>query len=417
MGRKILGFALVLILIFVPVNMTAASTDIADIIVREIAAGLEYDWIAPFSEGLAMVVIDNAVYPPDRPMPISEYYKNGKVGFIDKTGTVIIPVEYDVTPYSDFLVFGGFGWGNFSEGLAAMSKDGKCGFIDKTGKVILPFEYDFAENFAYGLARVQKDGKEGFIDKTGDFVFLIDEYDSVNNFYEGLAAVWKYAEKSEWGLSGGKWGFIDTTGTVAIPIEYDTVNSFSDGLAFAVQDDKQGFIDKTGEFVIQLENISRRYIYYGITGYFENGLAVIQENEKKYNYIDKTGAVILSVEYELAYNFYEGLAGVLTDRRDEKWGFIDITGKEVIPCIYDDAMPWFSDGVANVSKDGKWGYIDTSGNTVVPFIYDYSQSFSEGLACVNKDDKWSILEISASVSEPPLTAAPTESISIFDKRQ
>jgi hypothetical protein len=46
------------------------------------------------------------------------------------------------------------------------------------------------------------------------------------------------------------------------------------------------------------------------------------------------------------------------------------------------------------SKIGyKWGYIDKTGKTVVPFEYDYTQSFSEGLAWVQKDGKWGILAI------------------------
>jgi hypothetical protein len=51
------------------------------------------------------------------------------------------------------------------------------------------------------------------------------------------------------------------------------------------------------------------------------------------------------------------LAGI---RKDEKWGFIDKTGKEVIPCIYDCAHP-FSEGLASVGKDGGWKYIDKRG--------------------------------------------------------
>ena len=43
--------------------------------------------------------------------------------------------------------------------------------------------------------------------------------------------------------------------------------------------------------------------------------------------------VILSV-YDNAFNFSEGLAMVLLD---DKYGFIDKSGKEVIPCRYDDA--------------------------------------------------------------------------------
>ncbi len=41
----------------------------------------------------------------------------------------------------------------------------------------------------------------------------------------------------------------------------------------------------------------------------------------------------------------------------------------VIPLIYGNADD-FSDGFARVSKDGKMGYIDQTGKVVIPFIYD-----------------------------------------------
>ena len=44
---------------------------------------------------------------------------------------------------------------------------------------------------------------------------------------------------------------------------------------------------------------------------------------------------------------------------------------------YEDADS-FNEGLAAVKKDGKWGYIDETGKTVIPFEYDYAFPFSEG---------------------------------------
>ena len=55
--------------------------------------------------------------------------KNGKRGYIDKTGSEVVPCKYD-------KAFG------FSEGLAKVKKSGKYGFIDKTGREVVPFIYD-----------------------------------------------------------------------------------------------------------------------------------------------------------------------------------------------------------------------------------------------------------------------------------
>ena len=52
-----------------------------------------------------------------------------------------------------------------------------------------------------------------------------------------------------------------------------------------------------------------------------------------------------------------------------KWGFIDaVTGKEVVPFIYDYAYA-FSVGLALVRQNGWWGYVDKTGKEVIPCIF------------------------------------------------
>ena len=74
---------------------------------------------------------------------------------------------------------------------------------------------------------------------------------------------------------------------------------------------------------------------------------------------------------EISFGYIHHLAYV---KKDGKYGFVDIHGNLVIPCIYDYARS-FSEGLAYVNKDGKEGYIDIHGNLVIPCIYDYINSF------------------------------------------
>ena len=61
-------------------------------------------------------------------------------------------------------------------------------------------------------------------------------------------------------------------------------------------------------------------------------------------YIDKNGRLIIDrleevspnytpFDYYSAGNFSEGLARVC---RNQKYGYVDLSGKEIIPCIYDN---------------------------------------------------------------------------------
>ena len=59
------------------------------------------------------------------------------------------------------------------------------------------------------------DGKQMYINTAGETVLEVPQYESISTFYEGLAAV--RADK--------KWGCIDKSGAVRLPIEYDSVSS------------------------------------------------------------------------------------------------------------------------------------------------------------------------------------------------
>lgn len=95
--------------------------------------------------------------------PIVIYNLNGKRGYYDvSTRRFITDAEFD------------HAW-IFSEGLAAVAKNGKVGFIDQTGKVVIPFrfeyvpyrDYVFEDGFAYIPDRF---GGAEIINKQGEVV-------------------------------------------------------------------------------------------------------------------------------------------------------------------------------------------------------------------------------------------------------
>lgn len=67
--------------------------------------------------------------------------QNGKVGFIDNTGKIIIKPQFDD------------GWG-FDEGLAPVRVGSEWGFIDETGKIIIKPQFFEASEFVDGIASV-----------------------------------------------------------------------------------------------------------------------------------------------------------------------------------------------------------------------------------------------------------------------
>lgn len=83
--------------------------------------------------------------------------KDGKWGYVDGEGNVVIPFIYD---YAD----------GFYDGFAAVRIDYSWGFINQNGKTVIPFEYAGAWSFINGLAPVYKDNLWGFINQNNELV-------------------------------------------------------------------------------------------------------------------------------------------------------------------------------------------------------------------------------------------------------
>lgn len=358
----------------------------------------KYDYAHSFSEGLAAVCVGN--------------WPDEKWGFIDTTGKEVVPCKYDEVKY-------------FDQSLAAVRLDGKWGFIDKTGKEVAPCKYDDVEDFSDGLAAVRigdnaNTAKWGFIDTTGKEVVPCN-YSYAPEFHDGVAIATASTGQIKNGQTVYAPGVIDAQGNVVVPFgKYDEIGQFSDGLA-AVRitvdtgkidgdgshrvETKQGFIDTTGKEVVPLGK------YWWIRD-FSEGLAGVGESV----FIDTTGkeVVVLHKEYNRVRDFSEGLAAVYAFDADDhqvyKWGFVDKTGAEVVPCKYINDwynIPEFHDGLAMVQTSNGWGCIDLHGNEVVPCQYGRVRRLSAGLVAVQLDEKWGILRVEGLPTEPKPAPAPT----------
>ena len=168
-----------------------------------------------------------------------------------------------------------------------------------------------------------------------------------------------------------KKGFIDKTGKIVVPIKYDSVDGFFDGMALVYKRDAGcGYVNTTGKEVIPLQ--------YADGWAFEQGTVPVKKNDK-WGFINKKNKPLTSFVYDDAQPFEEGLSVVT---KDGKKGFVNPQGKEIVPLVYENAEK-FSEGLAAVKKEGKWGYIDTTGKVVIPFAYSHAGGFEEGTAYVS----------------------------------
>lgn len=187
-------------------------------------------------------------------------------------------------------------------------------------------------------------------------------YDRAESFSEGMAAV----------MTGGRCGYINSSGEVVIKPAYDEAGDFYDGLASVINDGLLMFINYKGVQVIAVKEDERRY--------FGDGLAVVRINGK-YGYLTSGGKPVLKPVYEYALSFNEGVAAV---KIDSKYGYINRSGITTIKPQYEMASI-FSEGVAAVKINGKWGYINKRGSPVISKVFTEAGDFSSGLAPAKND--------------------------------
>jgi hypothetical protein len=217
----------------------------------KLAIPLHYNAARSFSQGLAAVAIGQKygyVDPTGKlaiPPQFSDagefadgvalvHLPDGAKGLVDKQGKIVtLNFSFDeLEPFAD--------------GMAVVKVDGKYGYVDKQGTLIVKPQYDRAYQFDQGLARVVREDKVGLIDRTGKVVVPL-EYDEIFDFQEDRAHVKK----------GGNIGFIDRTGRLITPImfvysEADDYN-FHGGLAYVEWEEGHGYIDREGKFTWKSE--------------------------------------------------------------------------------------------------------------------------------------------------------------------
>jgi len=75
-----------------------------------------------------------------------------------------------------------------------------------------------------------------------------------------------------------------------------------------------------------------------------------------------------------------------------KVGFRDVANAPVILARFDDAGDLFSCGRACVRIDDRWGYIDITGRMVIETRFSIATPFCLGLACVQVDGHFGIID-------------------------
>lgn len=189
-----------------------------------------------------------------------------------------------------------------------------------------------------------------------------------------------FIHKGEWGtiLSGEKgYAWLDNKGDTIFGFgELLEITTYKDSFDLVYAENSDG---KKGCFNIHQE-IVIPFIYDKLSGFAENGLAFAAK-EQKYGYIDKEGTNVIPFIYDDADWFRKGIASV---KYRGKYGCLNAKNDWVIPSDYSEIQNW-NDNWVLVKKDDKWAFFDKSGKQWTGFCYDEIRRASKDsdLVCIN----------------------------------
>jgi hypothetical protein len=367
-------------------------------------------------------------------------------GAFDLCGLVDLDTGGEITDMAFERILG------FAEGLSAVRIEGRFGYINKSGDVVIPPSFDLAGPFAFGLAEVLVGTKTGIIDRDGNWVvtprfgravpispeiLVAFEGDWRQQHYDGMERLdrhiymlnhlpvhglyhvsdgWvtdrSYFVKSfgpvDLGLiwattdseNHGPWGLLEFDGTWKVEPQYSYVGALSDGLAIVrarelsqngPTKNLSGAVNPSGRLVIPLRD--------GWIGDFSNGFASVGQNGTEIvGVIDKAGNLVggrFFDEMQSAHPAAEGLLRRVRVGADwfDLWSdgsltpYVPEPPKDVAAPAERPKAPKLArlecrGGMWRAREGELWGMKDTNGEWVIPPEYQAIDCFRQGVVWV-----------------------------------
>lgn len=212
---------------------------------------------------------------------------SGKVGTLDSENfTTKLPCAYDYL--SDFATRMKITNGVRTEQrLAVCRLNGKYGIVNSEGKQIQPMGFD----------ELRKDVSDP----------LSKELPNMGSARDLHVRI------------GDKWGILTADGEQLAEVKFDSVGVFHDGLAVVKAAERYGYIDRSGAIVIPIQWMAAYD--------FSEGLAALRVDKKHFQFINTVGTVVIkSKKYDSVGRFRNGICRVVKGGK-VKW--IDTKGKEL----------------------------------------------------------------------------------------
>lgn len=308
------------------------------------------------------------------------FLKNRKTGMVNQLGVEIFPAEYTgiygITTFPEKSKY------MFSVLLekevptkSGSSLERETGFFEKSGKTIIMKSYEGYDFITEDLAIVYDEfGNVGLADLNANHLFKPSKCE-IKPYLSDKFIIVKYNRYH---------GIINNSGQVIVKPIYTFMAKVGENLLVCsgnLKGGKWGIIDKNGKTIVPLKYSNAK----------TNGKYVCFEDNGLWGILDATGKITAKPQFSYEPNFIENdLIRVFSNKNDHLYvGYTNIYGESLTKSLFkskfpfEEAMP-FNQGLASVKMKGMWGFIDASGKIVIPCKYNLCSDFQNGVAWVEE---------------------------------
>ena len=351
------------------------------------------------------------------PVCVAAVKLNGKWGFISKdSGFLVDPAYGYVEDYSDGMAAFTFEPYEFKVGQDCVP----WGYLDSDGKMSIQprFTSVITSRFHDGLAKVWFDELIGFIRKDGSTA-IGPRFSYATDFENGVAVVGTGGDTDSAFCTYEKLGLIDQSGRTFGRSDFEIIHDFSEGLAAAQVRGGVGYIDNSGEFVIEPKFLE--------AGEMSGGFARVCANDCfRCGMINRTGSYVLEPIYGYieptfsdgstratlsGFNLVIGRNGETlfkcsrpspedqiddftspygvanVRRRKAKSFYINRQGERLTNGTLDAMNNRFRWGRGLVERSGRFGFVDSTGQLVIETKFMEAGEFHQGHAQVRLNSR------------------------------
>lgn len=242
--------------------------------------------------------------------------------------------------------------------------------------------------------------------------------------YNKLSAYDNWSEGMAVAKENGRYGYIDDKAKLAINYQFDMAEPFKNGRAMTGLKygdsykyrliDKKG--DYQGEFYDEIIEVSDHL--YKVRNNINNKPA--KENEDhQWQLMDSNGKILTAKTYHIIDRFSDGKARVCLDK---KCGFIDTTGKEIIPLSdqfntnltqgtndfsngvssnLNPDKPKFGNNLLPIKQGDLMGYSNAQGQIVIEPKFSHAENFYNGYATIRTPEGIGVIDTKGNLIVQP----------------